>query len=309
MVQFARKCVLGDENIDDYSNLEYITKILQYLSIDAWLITRSNILLSPDDSGKEHFVVFCFEGTSVLYVDTMSKTVTYFNIGNDSVPKLVERFVKRTYPEHDIKCVVLKSTPSNSNVPSWLMTTWFITIVSRNKNVEGLQLQQVLEKEYEDTTFRASFHDMCWELVSATRMKHVHTKHSINKASLFAVLNILHQVVKCYCKTMIDDENVRKAKYSVDAHLDKCINMSKALSHNKLLTCWDRLSKWSSLHNNDVIYIKNANIELSNLVLVHYRYLLQYVKHQGIVDEYKNKINTIMDLRDNVDDLISRTLV
>ena len=61
MVQFARKCVLGDENIDDYSNLEYITKILQYLSIDAWLITRSNILLSPDESGKEHFVVFCFD--------------------------------------------------------------------------------------------------------------------------------------------------------------------------------------------------------------------------------------------------------
>ena len=316
MVQFARKCILDDENIDDYTNLEYITKILQYFHIDAWLITRSNILLSSNDSlplEKEHFVVFCFEGTSVLYVDTMSKTVTYFNHENIisvCVPKLVERFVNRTYPEYDIKSVVSKST--NIAVLSWVMTSWFVAIVSKHSkvNVEGMQLQQLLDKEYEDTNFLASFHHMCWELVSATRIKHVHTKYSMNKASLFAVLHILHQVVKCYCKTMIDDDKVRKAKYSFDTHQDKCINMSKALSYDKLLTCWDRLSKWSSLHNGDVTYIKNANIEMSNLVLVHYRYLIECVnqENQDMVDEYKNKINTIMDLRDNVDDLIKRTL-
>lgn len=319
IVQFALKSLHSSDSIDDQVNLHHITKVLQFFRIDAWLITRSNILLPSEDSEiqkKDHCVVMCFEGTSVLYVNHEAKIVTYFNPKNENncVPRLVERFVNRTYPDHDVKCVVLAKTEhqhhQNDNPQCWIIASWFVTIVSKyNKsNVEGFELQQLLDKEYEDINFLMNFHNICWDIVSATRMKHVHTRYSVSKASLYAVLNILHQVVKCYCKTIIDDKKKRDEIFSFDATTHNNVHMSSTLSYEKLITCWDRLSKWSQLHSGDVTYIKNANIELSNLILVHYKYLIKCVTHHAIVDDYNNKINTIMDMRDSIDDLITRTI-
>lgn len=320
IVQFALKSLHSSDNIDDQVNLHHITKILQFFHIDAWLITRSNILLPSEDNeiqNKDHCVVMCFEGTSVLFVNPTSKIVTYFNPKNDnnSVPRLIERFVNRTYPGHDVNCVVLAKIKhqhdQNDNQQCWIMVSWFVTIVSKyNKsNVVGSQLQQLLDKEYEDIKFLLNFHNICWDIVSATRKKHVHTRYSVSKASLYAVLNILHQVVKCFCKTVIDDEKKRKEIFTFDATTHSCVNMSSTLSYDKLMTCWDRLNKWSQLHSGDVTFIKNANIELSNIILVHYKYLIKYVTHHAIVNDYNNKINTIMDMRDSIDDLITRTII
>lgn len=318
MVQFARKCVYGDDNIDDYTVLEHITKILQYLHIDVWLITRSNILLPLDknDEQNENFVVFCFEGTSVLYIDRVSKVITYFSPQNNNkgnvVPKLFERFVNRTYPEYTIQGVVLRSQLAIGDIQNWAISVWFITTLSRYKNggVDTCEdVQQVLDQECEDTAFIANFYDMCWELVSASRMKHIHNKYAMNKANIYALLDILHKVVKCYCKTIIDDEKTRKAAYSFDVVLENRMVMSKALSYDKLLKCWDRLNKWSSCHNGDVTYMKNTNIELSNTAITHYKYLIECMKNENIVDVYKNNVNLIKDIRESVDDLIMRTLV
>lgn len=321
LVDFARRSLFSDEHIDDYTNQKYITKLLQFLHIDAWLVARSNMLLSQDANEESlSFVAFCFGGTSALYIDTSSKQVTYFNFStsytestSQSTPKLVERFVNRTYPNHHLHHFVLKSIGDKHryNVPPWIMTTWFITVLSKCKNEafdNHQQLCDLLQKEYEDVSFIASFHDMCWEVVSATRIKNVHLTYTVNRASVFAVLDILHQQIKCYCRTMIEDARYRKQHCHLDADLAKCIEMSKAITYSNLLACWDRLQKWSSLHKGDMTYMKNAHIEMCHLVLDHYRYLKKSVNVNYLVDDSNKKINTIMDLRDNVDDLITRTL-
>lgn len=331
VVEFARKSIFSEDHIDDYITHEYITKLLQFFHIDAWLVTRNNMLITQaevNDEGTPRFVMLCFEGASALFVDKSSQLVTYFDASmvtydNDGtscakedigVPKLVQRFIKRTYPNHHTHHIVLKCVGDKHlyKVPTWMMATWFVVVLSKCKDaIKGSpeQMHELLQREYEDVSFVASFHDMCWEIVSATKMKHVHHTYVVDKASLFAVLDILHQVIKCYCKTIVKDGRHRNEKYQFNTHLTQRIEMSKGVTYNSLLTCWDRLQKWSSLHKGDMTYIKNAHIEMCHMVLVHYQYLVKNLNnHSGLVDEYNKTINTVMDLRDNVDDLITRVL-
>lgn len=334
-IEFATKCLIKD-NIDDYMCKEHLTKVLNVFGLDVCILERSNLLVPCDNQSS--FIVFPFDGTSVLYIDIDENQIIYYDPNSSHSshsshshqektlpPMLIRMFVERNYPSYTLYFIGLTSSRENPKdcIMNWIATCWFVTIMShykQHKHKTNIHLQDFLRNEYTDHIFITNFTEMCWDLVATEQVKdNLNLNHQPSYESVVVILDIMYQVVNCCCNTMNKDEHVRKS--------NGCDNLSMTLSmkqtYDKVIECWKRLNNWLRLYRDDYVYLKNTSIQICDLMCVHYRYMLcEYDKQvliepdknkiekiKSLITDYKNKVYTLMDLKDDMDFIITKALM
>jgi hypothetical protein len=201
IIEFATKCLIKDD-IDDYLCKEHITKVLNVFGIDVCILERSNLLMPCDNHSL--FVVFPFDGTSVLYIDRDNKQVIYYNPNlshqhpkNTLPPMLIRMFVERTYPTYTLYFIGLTSSQENTKdcIMNWIATCWFITVMSHyDRQKHNIQLQAFLRNEYSDNNFIKNFTKMCWDLVATEQVKReeLQLDRKLSYENVVITLDIMH---------------------------------------------------------------------------------------------------------------------
>lgn len=319
-VRFALQCHDHDNIQRDKDN---ITKVMFNLCSNAWLITR-NIMMIDVKQTHLPFIVMCFDTPSVLYVNIKHGYALYHNPksdydGDDDVPRLVKHFVARTYP-HIGDTIYRVKIQADVYIAHWVLCCLFVAIISKSKYKDGDNdcssetLIKYIDEQCQDKSFVASFNDMCWDMVGAKKPVSINVANNtaLNKVSsvgMNAVLGILHQVVKCLCVNI-------NQEYDKFRNLDvykKKVKASINVTNEHIIKNWNELNKRLQMAPKNVAAIKLANVSVMEALLVHYRYLLATIGDGDVevrkcVDDINANINTLMELRDDIDGLISKSL-
>jgi len=336
-VKFALQCLDQDSIQRERDN---ITTVMHNLSSNAWLITR-NIMMIDVKQTHLPFIVMCFDTPSVLYVNIKHGYALYYNPksngdvdGNEDVPRLVKHFVARTYPHID-GAIQRVRIQTDMYIDHWVLCCLFVTTISKSKYKDAdcdcncETLIKYVDKQCKDKSFVANFNDMCWDMVGAKKpvnisMVNTTAINTVSSVCMNVILGILHQVVKCVCMNINQDFH----KFRSLEVYNKQIKASINITNEHIIKAWNQLNNRLKMAPKNVAAVKLVNVDIMEVLLVHYRYLLTTIdvdvnvsvsNNDGgdvgtngdvrkIVDDINASIITIMDLRDDMNNLISKSL-
>ena len=340
----ARQCVSIEFNSHEYKLKKKINQVLEFVKIDATVLTRQNMLLSERETVSN--VIFCLEDNECLFVNTKLNYIIHYSPKNKVPNLLIHRFLSIHYINYQLMSLFDDSTTNNNcTLDDWMLCILFTAITSIHRDCTSVEVIDILSKQFDDNEVLLNFQDLC-NVVSSNQASmckmDIHRPH-ISYTKLYPrrvsqninkVLEILHDIVSWCCMSINTDEQRRNDKLYCNVidtielkNTKKHIEISKTMVYDTIVKLWNRLNYELTLNNNNVEIIKQTFKNIIHHWSVHYKYIILVFinlvqsnndvssdinNHSytivSLTEEYDEKIREMIVLADSMNELINEVL-
>ena len=247
------------------------------------------------------------------------------------------------YPKYKLHTLKLPKSDELIDIEPWVLCILFVKLTSIYNNESYENLLQMLTDEMKDVQFITSWNEICLKATSVTANNNkmilsrtVGVKENTQLSSVNRTLEIMHNIVKCCCDSIQEDEKSRletlykaiKRNSRFDT-IKKHIKISMKIANETVLKLWNQLDyelRLNNKNNREIIFRTQTNIMYC--VMTHYKYLLYvymdilqniskdadnslspYVMlFMSLVEKHEVTIKNITAIGDEMDDVIKLAL-
>jgi hypothetical protein len=335
-ILFARQSMSSDFFNKSLKTRDILHKVFSFLKIDAWLLTRNNMMINKDEFISS--IVFCFENISTLFVNHEHKYILYFDPINGCRYVLIDRYLQRMFPSYSVYNVEL-TNHNIEGIEPWLYCAWFILITNRYEHEHKDIVLNALKEESKDTCFIKTFYECCLETISTCKgwsfvNERQATKRQNNMPAINNILGFLYEIVQIYCKVIDSDERERCTMLynklpptSQFQSIKRHITISKRMASETITKLYHMLEYELKINSWSSQMIQRTHLNMTHCIVTHYKYLIHVytdvLKNNNtdspltkysfqfieFIEQHNDTLKNINKLADTMNDLVQKGLI